>query len=109
MEKTRPDPPDPEEIDPERAALYLNNLSSAYQDGERALQHVPGHVKQILRKRLWRRNYCEVTGQLTTYDTFREFVTAPPPEGLGADPGTLVALCQDDPEALDLLRRHGIE
>ncbi len=109
MEKTRPDPPDPKEIDPERAALYLNNLSSAYQDGERALQHVPGHVKQILRKGLWRRNYCEVTGQLTTYDTFREFVTAPRPEGLGADPATLVALCQDDPEALDLLRRHGIE
>jgi len=109
MAKTVPDSPNPEEVDPERAALYLNNLSTAYRDGEHALSSVPGHIKQIIRKGMWRRNYCEVTGQLTTYDTFREFATAPPPEGLGADPDTLVTLCQDDPEALELLRRHGIE
>lgn len=109
MEATVSDSPAPEEVDPERASLYLNNLSSAYRDGEHALSSVPGHVKKVLRKELWRRSYCEATGQLTTFDTFKDFVTAPPPEGLGADPDTLITLCQNDPEALELLRRHGIE
>lgn len=104
-----PEAPDPEEIDPERAAIYVGNLQSAYRDGERGFQHVPNHIKRIIKEGLWRRVHAEETGQTLTFDTFREFVTAPPPEGLGANPGALVAMCQDDPEALGLLRRHGIE
>lgn len=30
-------------------------------------------------------------------------------KGLGADPGTLIALCQNDPEASGLLQQHRIE
>jgi hypothetical protein len=98
-----------EDVDPRRASIYLDNLSGAYRDGEHALNVVPGHVKKILREGLWRRRYCKPTGQTVTFDSFRDFATAPPPEGLGADLDTLVALCQNDPGALDLLRQHGIE
>ncbi len=104
-----PEAPDPEEIDPERAAIYVGNLQSAYRDGERGFQHVPGHIKRIIKEGLWRRVHAEETGETVTFDTFREFVTAPLPEGLGADPSTLVAMCQGDSEALGLLREHGIE
>jgi len=104
-----PEAPDPEEIDPERASIYVENLQSAYSDGERGFQHVPGHIKRIIKEGLWRRVHAEETGETVTFDTFREFVTAPLPEGLGADPSTLVAMCQGDSEALGLLREHGIE
>ena len=97
------------DVDPERAAVYLDNLSAAYREGEHGLSAVPGHVKKVLREGLWQRRYCKPTGQIVTFNTFRDFATAPRPEGLGADLDTLISLCQSDPEALELLRQHGIE
>jgi hypothetical protein len=54
----------------------------------------------------WRRRLVPQTQEVKSFGRFEEFVTAPLPEGLGADLRTLKNLCRDDPEALDLIDRE---
>jgi hypothetical protein len=69
--------------DLERRDIYVSNLQSALDDGERGLQHVPGHIKRIIREDMWQERIVQATGELAEYDHFAEFVNDPPPKGLG--------------------------
>jgi hypothetical protein len=90
--------------DLERRDIYVSNLQSALDDGERGLQHVPGHIKRIIRQDMWQERIVQATGELAEYDHFAEFVNDPPPKGLGADVDMLKRMCKKDDEALRLLR-----
>jgi len=90
--------------DLERRDIYVSNLQSALDDGERGLQHVPGHIKRIIREDMWQERIVQATGELAEYDHFAEFVNDPPPKGLGADVDMLKRMCKKDDEALRLLR-----
>jgi len=89
--------------DLERRDIYVSNLQSALDDGERGLQHVPGHIKRIIREDMWQERIVQATGELAEYDHFAEFVNDPPPKGLGADVDMLKRMCKKDDEALRLL------
>lgn len=81
----------------------VNALASSIRKGSSGLHNVPGLLKQIIRDGMWRERTIEATGELVTFRYFGAFVEADPPDGLGADTKTLQRLCNDDPEALDLL------
>jgi len=87
-----------------RNSIYVSNLQEALREGEHGLKTVPGHIKKIIREEMWAERTVEATGQVAHFDSFSEFVAAPPPEGLGADVKMLKRMCDDDPDALRMLR-----
>ena len=80
-------------------------LTSSVRRGSSGLHSVPGLVKQIIREDMWQKRVIEATGELVECKTFAEFVTSPPPKGVGTDVETLKRLCHEDMEALDLIDR----
>lgn len=78
-------------------------LTSSVRRGSSGLHSVPGLVKQIIREDMWQKRVIEATGELVECKTFAEFVTSPPPKGVGTDVETLKRLCHEDMEALDLI------
>jgi len=90
--------------DLERRDIYVSNLQSALSDGQHGLNAVPGHIKQIIQEDMWQDRIVQVTGERAEYDTFTAFVNDSPPKGLGADVDMLKRMCDNDPEALRLLR-----
>ena len=80
-------------------------LTSSVRRGSSGLHSVPGLVKQIIREDMWQKRVIEATGELVECKTFAEFVTSPPPKGVGTDVDTLKRLCHEDMEALDLIDR----
>lgn len=78
-------------------------LRDAFYRGEASLKAVPGLIKRILMLDMWQERMIHETKQVQRFDSFMEFVTAKPLEGLGADMALLKNLCRDDTEALDLL------
>jgi hypothetical protein len=69
------------------------------------LKSLPGMVKRVITENMWPERVVRVTGEIATFKTFGEFVTTPPPAGLGTDIETLERLCRDDAEAITLLRQ----
>lgn len=86
-----------------RNGQIVNSLQSAMRDGASGLRDFPALLKRIIRERMWSLVYVESIKACVEFKTFSEFVSAGPPEGLGADVRTLKHLCRDDTEALDLL------
>lgn len=73
-------------------------LYSAIRDGK-AIENIPGLVKLIIKEQCWKRLLIESTGEVKEYTNFAEYITTPPPEGLGTDIETLWRLCGNDIEA----------
>jgi len=90
--------------DLERRDVYVSNLQSALSDGQHGLNAVPGHIKQIIQEDMWQDRIVQATGERAQYDTFTAFVNDSPPKGLGADVDMLKRMCDNDPDALRLLR-----
>jgi hypothetical protein len=78
-------------------------LTSSVRRGSSGLHSVPGLVKQIVREDMWQKRIIEATGELVECKTFAEFITSPPPKGVGADVDTLKRLCHEDTEAFNLI------
>lgn len=101
-----PVPPLEEE---ERADLILHGraveaISSIMRRGEEGIKEFPGCLKGFLRKGSWRsRIIPSRPDELVKFNSFEQFVTAFPLEGLGATVRQLEALCRDDAEALVLI------
>jgi len=96
-----------EKIDPKllQNESVVSSLSNSLR-GSVALKNVPGLLKRTLREGCWRSRYISQTRNVATFARFVDFVTAYPPEGLGATPDTLRNMCRDDVEALDLLTQE---
>ena len=82
-------------------------LSHALRDGGFGLREVPESVKRVIQEGAWKERKAErIPGNpIIRFNSFEEFITTAPLEGMGADMVTLRRLCRDDPEALDALDR----
>jgi hypothetical protein len=80
-------------------------LVSAINRGERAIDNIPSLVYQVIEDRAWK--YRE-KGPHTeeTFDSFREFCTTDPPEGLGCEVQRLMNLCEDRPKVQKKIEEH---
>lgn len=87
----------------------ISSARLAVRDGMGGLHGVPALLKRILKEEMWREFVIAETGQVQTYDRFIDFITEPPLEGMGTDLKTVTKLCEDDPEALDLLNKATIK
>ncbi len=81
----------------------VKRLYSRLREHKYDLVSVPSLIRQIVKNDLWRKFRVEKTGQVVEHDSFLEFITQPPPEGLGATYKNLWILCLDDIEAQEML------
>ena len=65
------------------------------------LESIPNIVTAIIKTRSWE-NY-DFRGNQIKVATFREFIEAPPPEGLGTTIDTLVRLCHKHPKIVEMI------
>jgi hypothetical protein len=65
------------------------------------LGNIPGIIRRLVALRVW--EGYDWKGKTVSFGTFREFVEAPPPEGLGTTIADLVRFCQKYPEVADLV------
>lgn len=89
----------------EKEERVIDHLRSAITDGAAGLADVPALLKRVITEKLWRERFVLQARETICFDTFDDFVRAPPPEGLGASVKTLTKLCSDDPEVIDLIDR----
>lgn len=87
----------------------ISSARLAVRDGMGGLHGVPALLKRILKEEMWREFVIAETGQVQTYNRFIDFITEPPLEGMGTDLKTVTKLCEDDPEALDLLNKAAVD
>jgi len=87
---------------PMLAGNILNALYWSVRDGKK-VDNIPGLIEQILTEDIWREIYIEEIERTVTYERFEDFITTPPPEGLGATVKTLERLLCDNEVALNLL------
>jgi len=92
--------------DLERRDIYVSNLQMALDEGEHGLSAVPGHIRKIIEEEMWQDRIVQATGERARYDDFTEFVADSPPDGLGTDVDMLKRMCEEDDEALRLLREE---
>lgn len=76
------------------------------------LDKVPGLIKEILAKDMWRDRIASENYERVHFDRFEDFIVTPPTRGLGATIEMVRNLLRDDLEALDLFdkavqRPHG--
>lgn len=81
------------------AALY-----QCVQRGDGSLRNAPGLLLQIIREDAWRERLVEPTGEIVKFDSFDEFITTTPPDGLGATVEQIERLVRDDEDATTELR-----
>lgn len=86
----------------DRVIEYLQTVISANCAG---LSDIPGLIKKVIEEELWRERLIASTKKLVYFMSFREFVEAPTPQGLGTDLKTLQKLCSADPAVIDLIDR----
>lgn len=104
------------------AGSIVDTFGSCVREAEGGREHIPGFLLRIINENLWqdrsiRRAATIVSAadahQLSTlvpeqhihFDSFIDFLTTRPPEGMGLDLDTLLRLCADSPEALAALDR----
>jgi len=80
-------------------------LRNAISHGGGYLEGLPSALRKILDRKIWARRIDCHLEQEVTFNSFTEFVTAPPMRGLNTTVEALRRLCRacDDPVALDLL------
>ena len=67
----------------------------------KAIANVPGILRQILQMESWTDLLVQATGEIVNFKSFAEYVTTPPPEGLGSTVEYIRALIpRDDMELL---------
>lgn len=88
----------------------VRTLSSQMFHGGHALKKIPETLRMILgqnrwHKPMWPERVDINTGEVYRFERFEDFVIAEPVAGLGADLAKLEAICQDDADALVMLRK----
>ena len=83
----------------------VNYLQSAINDSSQGLADVPRLIERIIREEIWRERFVAQIGETVRFDSFSDFVTSPPPDGLGVSLKNLYKFCSDSPQAVDLLNQ----
>jgi hypothetical protein len=83
-------------------AVLVHALSSAMRSTGNGLGTVPGLLKRVIVEESWK-EFTTPLGHPVKHGRFVDFITAPSPEGLGADVGLVTRICAPDEEAADLL------
>lgn len=86
-----------------RNGKRVDMLSRSIKEGAASLENIPGLIRQVIEEEMWREHLHQETGEVFTFDNFKEFVTASPPQGLGTHVATLIRLCADDPLVVDMI------
>lgn len=84
-------------------ANLVDYLRSAISDGTAGLTDVPMLVRQIIENDSWRERFVNQTKDIVVFNSFIEFVHTAPPEGLGTTMKTLIKLCGEFPDVIDLI------
>lgn len=84
--------------------LRVESLRNAISDGKHGLHLVPKAIVTMIDNDDWREFVVRQSGEVVRYESFIDFVTTPPLEGLGTDIETLKRLCSDDNDAKERLR-----
>ncbi len=87
---------------PVLAGQLLDALYFSVRDGKK-VDNIPGLIEQLLAEDIWKEVYVEETERTVAYDRFEDFVTTPPPEGLGTKVKELERLIGEDKDALNKL------
>lgn len=82
------------------------SLSNAVARGEASLESVPGLLRMIVTKKMWKKRILSVTGEIVEFNNFEEFVTTLPPEGLGTSIRALKHLCSYEPKLIAIIDRE---
>jgi len=80
---------------PALAGHLMDALYFSVRDGKK-IDNIPGLIEQLLAEDIWKKVYIEETERTVTYERFEDFVTTPPPEGLGTKVKELERLIGDD-------------
>jgi len=90
------------------------HLSTAIRHGPAQIKTIPGLVKEIIRREVWKGRYCELMREQVTLSSFRELIETEPLRGLGIELDLLKKLCQTvgDLEVLEMIEtqvtgKHG--
>lgn len=63
----------------------------------------PEKMKQLIREGLWK-DFINIIGQRVQFSSFRDFVPTPVLRGLESSLEVVLALCEDDPEAQQMVK-----
>lgn len=81
------------------------SLSKAVARGEASLDAVPGLLRMIIRRKMWRKRISSITGGIVEFESFEQFVNALPPEGLGTTIEAIKCLCCNEPKMLATIEK----
>ena len=87
---------------PVLAGHLLDALYHSIREGKK-ISNIPGLIEQLVAEDIWKEVYVEETERTVTYDRFENFLTTPPPEGLGIKTDDLKQMIGDDLVTLNLL------
>lgn len=83
----------------------VSALHREIQEGLTGLSGTPKHLTMLIEQNMWQKRLLKRMGEIVTFDSFEEFVTTLPLEGLGTDIKTLKNLCRDNKSAKDAIDR----
>lgn len=86
-----------------RNGTKVGLLSHSIREGITSLDNIPSLIRQVLEEGMWREHLHEETGEVFTFERFKEFIEAYPPDGLGSNVATLIRLCADDALVVDMI------
>lgn len=78
-------------------------LSQAIYRGSAAMKYIPELVRDLILEERWKKRVIRRTGETQYFNSFEEFITSSPLEGLGTDLFTLRRLCANAPDVQELI------
>lgn len=78
-----------------RNGQVVRSLGDAVARGMASIPSVPGLLRSVIEKDMWRERVVTQTGEIARFDTFEAFVSAYPPEGLGTTVAVLESICRE--------------
>lgn len=86
-----------------QSGQMVQHLAQTTNRGKAVLTDLPGLLRLIIEREMWREQVLPYNGETVTFERFADFLASRQLGGLDCDPETLRLLCAADPEALALL------
>jgi hypothetical protein len=83
-----------------------NTISRLYEGlrwSELRVSAVPQWTIQVIKSGVWKHRMEQILGEIVEFKTFREFIEAPPPMGMGSSLDKLREMCSGSEEALKMI------
>ena len=84
-------------------AVIVDAACQAITYGGSSLEEIPHFIKKIINENRWQRRYVKHLGELIEFDSFEEFITTAPPEGMDTSIQRIKDLCQHDTKVRELI------